>query len=59
MGLVIRLVKKIAERVKYGQQTVEKDRKLSQTMTVAHIGLVLGYSVVSIMTFNIRGYGAA
>ena len=59
MVLVIRLVKKIAERVNYGQQLVEKERKFSQTMTMAHIGLVLGYTVVSIMAFNIRATGAA
>ena len=59
MVLVIRLVKKITERVDYGQKMVEKERKFSQTMTVAHIGLVLGYTVISIMAFNIRATGAA
>ncbi len=56
--LVIRLVNKMTKVVGYGLQTVEKERRFNQTMTLAHIGLVLGYTVVSIMAFNIKLTGA-
>ena len=58
LALVIRLVNKMTKVVGYGLQTVEKERRFNQTMTLAHIGLVLGYTVVSIMAFNIKLTGA-
>ena len=57
MMLVIRLVNKLTKVVGYGQNKVEQERKFNQTMTLAHIGLVLGYTALSIMAFNIKSTG--
>jgi hypothetical protein len=53
MVLVLRLVKKMTILVTFGGEVVEQKRKLSQTVTAGHICLLLGYTIVSILSFNV------
>jgi uncharacterized membrane protein YciS (DUF1049 family) len=54
MGLVVRLVKNSNQNVVFGLEIAEGKRKISQTVTVSHILLIIGYTVTSTFYFNIR-----
>ena len=50
---ILRLFHKITRQVSFGQTEANKKHKLNQSLTIAHIGLILGYSVICLFIFNI------
>lgn len=49
--LVLRLVKRMVDKVKFGREYLENEIKLNFTVTLAHICLILGYTTVSVIYF--------
>ena len=42
--------------MQFAQSSVDRQRKLNQSVTFAHIALILGYTVVSILSFNVKRF---
>ena len=58
LAFVLRLVSKIAAPVKFGKEKVENERKLNKFVTSSHICLIFGYTITSVLNFNIPATNA-
>jgi len=54
MVLVLKHIKKATNAVSFGRDAVERKRKTNLFVTAAHICLILGYTIVSILNFNVK-----
>ena len=50
LGLVLRLLRKIANSVIFGRETVERKRRVSKTVTAGHICFTLAFSISQALT---------
>ncbi len=53
MGLVLRHLKNMVKSVSYGREVVKSKLLISKTVTTSHICLILGFTITSILCFNV------
>jgi hypothetical protein len=51
--LVLRLLKKLTDPVIFGRETLDKGIKLNQAVTASHICLIISYTVISLLRYNV------
>ena len=56
MILVLRMIKKVATPVKHGAQQMQSKLNSNHFITVSHVVLILPYTILSLLDFNLSGY---